>query len=126
MAQPCKLERDADGLWLVDPSAVSPAADGSVIVLDKGRPAVHFYDASGKALRSTSLPEGPYYYRAAYNGSLAVIPGAEGELFLVPASGAEIRRFSQGLDGTVHFSPDGREIWLFPYGKAEMIRFALP
>jgi len=123
-----RLERTAANEWFEDPIALGVALDGSVVVVDQAGPALHFHDPRGTPLGHVDLPSENVYWDVAFDGSLAMLISDAQELLLVTLDGPSIRRIPTGLQSIagLFFSPDGAEIWVFPYQEPEMIRFALP
>ena len=116
------------------------APDGSLAVLDEPNPGIGSRDPStwvqliaptGEARRSLRVPDefNGYYSTIAFDGRrVAVLHGRL--LLLLDEDGSPIGRmtFSEDLGETfyVFFSPDGRELWVFPHMRHEMFRFELP
>jgi hypothetical protein len=135
-----RILRGANGRWFQSLWAADVSLDGGLAVLDEpsssgGRvPStwVHLFAPTGEAVRSLRVPDEFRGYTGAniaYDGRrIALLHNRS--LLLLNEDGSPIVRMTLpdelGEPYYLFFSPDGRELWVFPHMRHEMFRFAVP
>ena len=134
-------ERAPNGRWLEVLSSSTVDVDGTLAVLDvpfeDSRDAsawVHLFIPGGRPVRSVRIPV-EFHVEAELGSALAIQRGllallSNGEVLFADTSGSVLGRAPLSEEArdarSLFFSTSGTELWVFPPGRAEMLRYAVP
>jgi hypothetical protein len=132
-----KIRKRPDGDWLTNLWGSTVEPNGSLAVISssgglRGNSQImlSIYDPDGEPVRSIPLINPGWNAEIAFDSaSLATISG--GTVYLYDVAGGPAKKFdlpfvdAEKSYWVPFFSPDGRELWLWPTGTGQLLRFKL-
>jgi sugar lactone lactonase YvrE len=131
------IRKRPDGTWLTNMMGAAVGPDGSLVLRNSSgrfefdrRTVLSLYGPGGEPVRSIPLVNPTWNAEVAFDGTtIATISG--GTVYLYDVAGGPVKKFdlpfvdAEKSYWVPFFSPDGTELWLWPAGSLELVRFKL-